>query len=161
MFDVFLKQKTKTVDNGAFKLGSTFIFVAITFILIGHVYPGEIQAVLKKPLLKLPETVIDWWSVTHFGLFCILAYIFPDHLFELLVISVIWEIIEDALAPPGSKGLTDCNKVYKSPWGETFRTIWCDHIARESGYWYGKWDDIFANVLGLIVGHYLRMNNVF
>ena len=161
MFDVFLKQKTRTIDKGAFHLSSTIVFIAIAFILIGHVYPGEIQAVLKRPLFKLPETEIDWWSVTHFGLFCILAYIFPDHLFELLVIGVIWEIIEDALAPPHSKGLVQCTKVYGNSWSETFKVIWCDHIARESGYWYGKWDDIFANVLGMILGHYLRMNNYF
>jgi len=159
MFDVFLTPKTKTIDKGAFNLSVTFIFIALVFILIGHVYPKEIQAFLKRPLLKLPETYIDWWSVSHFGLFCILAYLFPDYLFELFIIGVMWEVVEDLLSPPTSKGLVDCEKEYKNPLKETFKIISCDYTAREKDYWYGKWDDIFANLLGLVLGHYLRMNN--
>jgi len=157
MFDISLSKKSKTVDKGCVKLAILFIFVAILFILIGHIYPKQIQAVLKKELFKLPEASIDWWSVSHFGLFCILGYLFPDHLLELLLIGVAWEIIEDALSPPDSKILVDCKKKYPNWLSEKFRVLWCDYFGLSKDYWYAKWDDIFSNVLGIILGHYLRV----
>lgn len=151
-----LRKKKKKIDKGVIKLSLLLVFFVILFILIGHRYPKEIQDFLKKPLLSLPSTEIDLWSFTHFGLFVILGYMFPHHLFELFMIGLFWEIFEDALAPQSNKHLVNCNKEYKNSWKETFKTVWCKHTALDKDYWYGKWDDIFCNVVGLVVGHFLR-----
>jgi len=132
--------------------------MAFTFILLGHYYPGEIQSVLKRPIVTVPSFVLDWWSVTHLLFFAVLAYLFPDHLFELFVGGIVWEIIEDGLSPRDSKGLVTCDKKYDNNWMETFKVMWCDNIAREKDYWYGKWDDVFSNLLGLLLGHFVRIN---
>ena len=43
---------------------------------------------------------------------------------------------------------------------ETCDYITCDNISRENDYWYGKWDDVFSNTLGLLIGHFIRTNNL-
>jgi hypothetical protein len=154
-----LSIRTKKLDAGVVKIGVFITIFALAFIMIGHVYPGQIQAVLKKPLITVPATVIDWWSITHFVFFGIMAYMMPDHLFELFLVGILWEIVEDGLAPRHGKGLVSCNKKYENSWLNTFKYMWCDNIAREVDYWYGKWDDVFSNTLGLIVGHFIRVNN--
>ena len=102
---------------------------------------------------------MDWWSVSHVAFFAILAFLFPDHLFELFILGIIWEIIEDGLSPRNSKGLINCNRQYQNSWVNTFKVMWCDNIAREKDYWYGKWDDVFSNTIGLLIGHFIRSNN--
>ncbi len=130
--------------------------IATIFIMIGHVYPDKIQALLKKPFLVLPESTADWWSLSHFLLFGFLAFMYPHFICELFVISVVWEIIEDALAPPHSKMLIDCDKKYSNSIQSSFQSMWCGHLAREKDYWYAKWDDVFWNSLGILVGYGLR-----
>jgi hypothetical protein len=122
---------------------------------------GEPQERGKKPILKVPSAELDWWSVTHIVFFAILAFLFPDHLFELFVLGILWEIIEDGLAPRTNKGVIKCDKEYKNSWLNTFKVMWCDNIAREKDYWYGKWDDVFSNTLGLLIGHFIRSNNLW
>ncbi len=157
-----LQARSKTMDKGAVKFAVYISVFALAFIMVGHVFPGQIQAVLKRPLFNLPPTTIDWWSVTHFGFFGILGYTFPDYLFELMILGILWEVVEDGLAPHDAKNLVDCEADYTDDMmRENFQTLWCDTLSRKKDYWYGKWDDIFANVLGLLLGHYLRMSNTF
>jgi hypothetical protein len=153
-----LSKRLKTVDEGTVRFVFFVSLAALLFIILGHYYPGKIQSVLKKPLLKVPSCVIDWWSVTHIGFFAILGFFFPDHLFELFLVGIFWEVVEDGLSPRDSKGLVNCESTYKNEWVNTFKTMWCDNIAREKDYWYGKWDDVFSNMLGLIIGHFIRLN---
>lgn len=146
--------KTKTQIN--YHVGVAVTILVIMFIVLGHYYPEQIQGALKRPLFTLPATTVDWWSMSHFLFFGLLAFMYPSLICELFVISIIWEVIEDALAPPNSKQLIDCTKKYENPWQETFKTVWCQHIAREKDYWYGKWDDVFFNSMGILVGYGLR-----
>lgn len=151
-------QRRKILEKGHLQVFLIIFALALSFIILGHYYPGQIQAVLKEPIVTVPSAVIDWWSVTHMLFFAILAYLFPDHLFELFLGGILWEIIEDGLSPRDSKGLVTCDKKYSNSWMETFKIMWCDNIAREKDYWYGKWDDVFSNLLGLILGHFVRVN---
>lgn len=131
---------------------------AILFIMLGHVYPDQIQSKLKKKIITLPQTDFDMWSVTHFGFFAILAYQFPNHLFELFIIGILWELLEDGLSDAKNKQLINCSTNHKKSYvKELFQKFWCNGLARNGDYWYGKWDDIFANILGLIFGHFIRL----
>jgi hypothetical protein len=156
-----LSKRVKTIDAGTLRFAVLITIFALSFIVLGHFYPGQIQAILKKPILKVPSAELDWWSVTHIVFFAILAFLFPDHLFELFVLGILWEVVEDGLAPRTSKGLITCDKEYKNGWLNTFKVMWCDNIAREKDYWYGKWDDVFSNTLGLLIGHFIRSNNLW
>ena len=153
-----ISKRTKTLEKAHIPVMAIITVLSLAFIILGHYYPGNIQAVLKRPIVTVPSTVLDWWSVSHLFFFAVLAYLFPDHLFELFLVGILWEIIEDGLSPRDSKGLVTCDKKYDNSWMETFKVMWCDNIAREKDYWYGKWDDVFSNLLGLLLGHFLRVN---
>jgi hypothetical protein len=155
-----LSKRVKTIDSGTIKFSILITIFALSFIVLGHFYPGQIQSVLKQPILKVPSAVLDWWSVTHIVFFAILAFLFPDYLLELFILGIFWEVVEDGLASRPNKGLIKCDKEYKNSWLNTFKVMWCDNIAREKDYWYGKWDDVFSNTLGLLIGHFIRSNNL-
>lgn len=131
--------------------------IAILFIMVGHVYPDQIQSKLKKKIITIPETEFDMWSVTHFGFFAILAYLFPNHLFELFIIGILWEVLEDGLSDARNKQLVNCENNEKSKIKHLFQKLWCNGLARNGDYWYGKWDDIFANLMGLVTGQFIRL----
>lgn len=146
----------KTKKQVKYSVGVVITTAVLLFIVLGHYYPKEIQSALKRPLFTLPSATVDWWSVSHFLFFGTLAFLYPSHVCELFIISIIWEIIEDSLAPPQSKQLIDCSKKYNNFWTESFQGLWCEHLAREKDYWYGKWDDVFFNSMGIILGYGLR-----
>lgn len=153
-----LKVIEKHIDYEAIPFTCIITVLVVLFILIGHIYPKKIQSVLKEPIIKVDSVTFDWWSVTHFGFFAVLGYLFPFHIAELTILGIIWEIIEDALSPSYNTKLINCNKKYEGI-VQRFKMLWCDITSRDKDYWYGKWDDIFANSLGLIVGQWLRFNH--
>ncbi len=155
-----ISKRIKTIDSGSLRFSILITLFSLGFIILGHFYPGQIQEILKKPIIKVPSTELDWWSVTHILFFAIIGFVFPDHLFELFVLGVLWEIVEDGLSPREKKGLVKCDKEYANSWINTFKVMWCDNISRENDYWYGKWDDVFSNTLGLLIGHFIRTNNL-
>jgi hypothetical protein len=144
-----------TTNQLELKIAFSLTVVSLVFIMIGHVYPDKIQSKLKNVLFTLPQTDIDWWSVSHFVYFGILGYLFPNYLFELFIIGILWEVIEDGLTDSNKKQLLDCNKEYNGA-TKHFKHLWCKVFARDGDYWYGKWDDIFANLLGMVVGAFIR-----
>lgn len=138
------------------RVGAILTVLVISFIVLGHYYPASIQSMLKKPLFTLPSATVDWWSVSHFLFFGTLAFLYPNASCELFIVSILWEVVEDGLAPTHSKQLIDCNQTYSNSWLDTFKTVWCEHLARDKDYWYGKWDDVFFNSMGILVGVGLR-----
>lgn len=149
-----MRLKTKLTEC----IGWTIIILVLLFVIAGNCYVNQIQEVFKQPVLVLPWTTIDWWSISHFTFYFILSFLYPHYICTFFVGSVIWEIVEDALAPTHSKVLVDCSVTYENSWIDTFKTVWCNHTAREKDYWYGKWDDIIMNSLGLIAGFACRMS---
>jgi hypothetical protein len=139
------------------KIAGILCLVSLLFIIFGHYYPNEVQGVLKRPLFTLPAVSVDWWSISHFFFYAILSYLFPNYLMEILVISILWEIIEDGLSDAKNTQLVDCDKKNKN-W---FSLFWCNIFSRPGGYWYAKWDDVFFNSLGIIFGHYLKVKGFF
>lgn len=148
----------KKLDIGTVRFAFISTIAVILFILLGHVYPDQIQGGLKKEIVSVKGTTFDLWSLSHFLFFGLLGYLFPYNLGELLLIGVIWEIVEDALASPDSTQMVSCKKEYGGI-KRKFQDIWCNKTARRGDYWYGKWDDVFANSLGIIVGQWFRVNN--
>lgn len=128
---------------------------SLIFIMVGHRFRDNIQLALKQPIIDLPGTTVDWWSVSHFLLFAIFGFIMPGRVFTLIGLGIGWELIEDYLSSDHSTQLSDCREptVINSK-GEIVRKFWCNGI--QDGYWYGKWDDIVFNTFGYICGQRLR-----
>jgi hypothetical protein len=144
-------QNTQNMQN-------THIIVALgilslIFIIIGHKYRDSIQLQLQQPLIVIPETILDWWSVSHFLLFMVFGLLEPGHHGKFFILGVLFEIIEDMLSADHSTQLADCTKP-ENKHHFIIGNIFCNGLNDD--YWYGKWDDIFVNALGYTLGSSLR-----
>jgi hypothetical protein len=122
--------------------------VSIIFIMIGHIYKNNIQSILKQPLITLKEVVMDWWSVMHFLLFAFFGFVKPGYPLSFFTIGVLFEIFEDGMSSDINTQLINC------PRKGILSKIMCNGI--QDGYWYGKADDIFSNLIGYVVGQSIR-----
>lgn len=79
---------------------------------------------------------IDGWGMLHFWFFAMLAYMFPSCWIELTIAGIIWEIMET---------------IFKE---RPFYLTECDAKIKENkeGWWYGRWQDIPMNTLGIGFG---------
>jgi hypothetical protein len=83
---------------------------------------------------------IDGWGLLHFWFFLWLAYHYPNCWKELIFFGIMWEILES---------------VFKE---RPFYLTKCD--SSKDGWWYGRWQDIVMNSLGLCAGLLLREKGV-
>lgn len=79
---------------------------------------------------------LDGWGILHFWLFATLAYHYPQCWKELVVAGLLWEATE---------------MLFKE---RPFYLAKCDARIEEekSGWWYGRWEDIVMNSLGMVCG---------
>lgn len=134
------------------------IFISIGFIILGHYHQEMIQNKLKNEIIKVPEFILDWWSVSHFLFFGLFGFLFPDNAGKFFLIGAGWELIEDYFSNlEKDKLFMEClNKNQVIDIGITdVRKISCNRDEMPT-YWYGKWDDIVVNTLGYFLGQEMR-----
>ena len=85
---------------------------------------------------------LDGWGILHFLFFMMLAYLYPTHLLLIFILGVIWEVVE-SIFHDHPFYISKCNYVLDT-----------DHVA---GWWYGRWQDIVMNSLGMILGYGLTV----
>ena len=73
----------------------------------------------------------DGWAMSHFILYFILGYLYPDNLLLFTLIGVLWEFLEQ------------CVHV---------KSLYDDEPIKEK-WWVGKMSDIGVNSFGLILGN--------
>ena len=117
------------------------VFVTVLFIQVGHLYQKQIQVPLKKEIVAL-----DGWSFSHIGFYMILGYWFPNKFWQFLFMGIVWELLEDFLSNNSDTKLVDCKKYPNS--------FWCN--GNKDSFWYGKIEDVGMNIVGFIIGAYLR-----
>lgn len=130
-----------------------FICVALAvlsmmFILYGHRNREVVQLTLKKDFAKLPATTVDWWTVSHLVLYAVFGFLIPNYHTTFFFIGVAFEVIEDMLSSDENTQLVKCDRDKK-------RHIMC-RFSQNDDYWYGKWDDVFFNLLGYTIGSSIR-----
>lgn len=86
---------------------------------------------------------IDGWGILHFWFFAMLAYNFPSHWCLILLAGVLWEYIEMQFKEKPFY-LAKCNVA----------------SAEKKNWWYGRWEDLVMNSLGMLFGLWLRARNV-
>ena len=104
------------------------------------------NAWFKDPLTQSPvgdlhflHPFLDGWACLHFWFFAFLTYLCP-HLWGLIIfIGIIWELIE-MLFKERPFYLLECN---------------IELSDKKDGWWYGRWQDLISNSLGMILGYYL------
>jgi hypothetical protein len=123
--------------------------LAIIFIMYGHEHREEVQQALKQDFVKLPGTTVDWWSISHILLYMIIGFFIPDRHLTFFLIGCGFEILEDMLSGDQSTQLADCTVPNAK------QHLMCMFSINDD-YWYAKWDDIFMNLAGYVIGSAVR-----
>lgn len=88
------------------------------------------------------DKYLDGWGISHYLFFTLLGYLFPEP--KLIAYSffcgVLWEIVEFSMKDKPFY-ISKCNYTMTTDKGE--------------GWWYGRWQDLVMNSLGLWTGYYL------
>lgn len=99
---------------------------------------------LTKSLLPAPfDGFTDGWAFLHFACFCLITYLFPQHYILIWILGVSWEIIE-FIFKDHPFYFSDCK--YKLT------------TDKDEGWWYGRYEDIIVNTLGMYLGYYMSSN---
>lgn len=134
--------KNKTINN--------YILIVIFFaIIVGLIVAyGTFRCTRKNyvdPLTKslLPEPFdgfTDGWAFLHFTCFLLITYLFPSQYVLIWVAGVVWEIVE-FLFKDHPFYFSDCKYVLTTD--------------KNGGWWYGRYEDIIVNTLGMYLGYCL------
>jgi hypothetical protein len=82
------------------------------------------------------DKYLDGWGISHFTFFLILAYFYPAQWWFIWIAGVVWEIFEYS--------------VKDHPFYLSRCTYSMD--TDQGGWWYGRWQDIVMNSLGILCG---------
>lgn len=127
--------------------GGYVVLIAITMAFLIAAYgtyrcrTPEFEDPLTRSIIdKYPwNRFIDGWGLLHFWFYAILSFYFPSCWKEITFIGIIWEVIES---------------MFKD---RPFYLAKCDiSIEGKAGWWYGRWEDIVMNTLGVGFGLWLR-----
>lgn len=102
----------------------------------------------KDPLLKKSKIWdLDGWSGLHFTHFMIGGYLAPNQWWLMTLIGIAWEIFEE------------CYDRFKPGFLSAFGD--CATTDEETGkWWFGRWSDLLMNASGMLLGIYLRQQNI-
>lgn len=95
-------------------------------------------ALAPEPLDKY----LDGWGILHFFLFLFFGYFYPSKIIFAWILGFIWELVE-YMFKDRPFYISECQ--YE---------IDTDHGV---GWWYGRWQDVIMNSLGLLSGYALRL----
>ena len=135
--------------------GMNYYKYAITMILpLLFIFPyGKYRCShksFKDPLETNLFYGLDGWSATHFFWFMVMGYIYPETIVLSMSIGILWELFEHYYGknrPGWLGGYGDCNNLAT------------DQVS--GNWWYGKWTDIICNMIGFIMGEFLRTGKLF
>lgn len=92
--------------------------------------------VLNRILIRIKNNRISGWGISHFIMYFIIGYLYPNCWIEATILGIIWELVECVL---GKIFVNNDNK----PDDSTRKyTLW----------WSGTFEDIILNSAGLICG---------
>jgi hypothetical protein len=137
----------KRCKYGLILLGIIILIIFIYWIFLELSY-GNLHAqkdFLNQKVFEGPwlENCCSWWPISHFFLFAILGYLWPDCWLPFLVLGILWEFVESgmsiAVGTERQPIVTDLGKVeYSQNW------------------WAGSSKDVVMDLFGLFAGKFLR-----
>ena len=127
------------------------IVILIVLVLVIGLYGGVMRLLFKDNIIfkdfmnirvfNMGENCCSLWPISHFILYMILAFLFPNCITILFLIGVMWEFIEmtgDNVISRFNTAKHSGNTQYSSNWVE------------------GNFKDVVFNSAGLAVGYALR-----
>lgn len=90
------------------------------------------------------ENCCSWWPISHFILFFILGYFFPECWWELIIFGVLWELFEVVMWLFMKRGR------------QSVRNTQSGTIEYSADWWAGSFKDVLMNSIGVLTGVLLR-----
>jgi hypothetical protein len=87
---------------------------------------------------------ISWWPISHFLLFLILGFLFPDCGVFIITAGILWEIFESIMA------------IIQGGPQQTVKSGSGNSVEYEFTWWAGSFKDIFMNTTGFFIGKGMR-----
>jgi len=157
--DIGIKEKIETWDSDLFEN------MTLKYLLVGSIAPIIVfmygwyrcknikthRDILEFSLFKnSKEYGVDGWLLSHYTFFIMMGAIFPNTMRASFLAGLLWEIFE-----------WYCG-VYKPEWLEGIGFCTSPSGAKKNGkvWWYWKWQDPIANLLGFMTGKYLSTGRV-
>lgn len=82
---------------------------------------------------------LDGWGITHLLFYTALTFAYPSEWLFISAMGVVWEVIEHSVKDKPFY-LSKCKYNMETDKG---------------GWWYGRWQDVVMNSLGVVIGHSL------
>lgn len=124
-------------------------FLQWMFPLIYGKFRCDNHATIKDPYqTKILLGDLDGWSFLHLLIGIGGGFLFPNYLYTLIAIGIVWELFETYYGiyqPSFLEGWGHCISGDKKL---EENTIW----------WYGKFTDILANIVGLLMGYFISIH---
>jgi hypothetical protein len=122
------------------------IIIGIYHIIIYNKYGKSLiyyDKLNKRHKIPFINISISGWTISHLIFYLILGLIFPECIFIIIIIGVLWEFIENLLGYYNNninlqhKITRKSNKIYYNNW------------------WSGSFKDIIVNIMGVYIGFYI------
>ena len=92
---------------------------------------------LNKELIKNLENYTDGWGILHLIFYSFLTYLYPKRWKIIWMVGVLWEGLE-TIFKHRPFYLSECNAKSEKEW------------------WYGRYEDIIMNSIGMMIGYFLK-----
>lgn len=122
-------------------------WVLMNIVLKGSKFSVEQKDFMNKKIFNLDffgESCCSYWALSHFVLFFILGFLFPQCHMLLFVAGVIWELLENIAGYFHNK--------FK---GGKSQQIVIDSVEYKT-WWAASFKDIIVNAMGIYLGVFLK-----
>lgn len=100
---------------------------------------------------------IDGWVISHFLVFLLIGYLFPETFYLTMALGILWEVFEwwvGITKPAFLKDIGNCrHSITNSNERKSLRSK--SKTGKTTYWWYGQYEDIIADFLGFMVGKYI------
>lgn len=136
--------------NTNFKINMCHIFVCSMIIAYGmyRCKTSSFRDPITQCVLKDNKQLcqfLDGWGFLHFFYFMLLGYLFPHNLQMIFWTGVLWEVVE-SYSQEHPFYLSECQSLLKTD--------------QDTGWWYGRWQDVVMNTLGMFCGYFLSQRKL-
>ena len=99
---------------------------------------------------------VDGWLLSHFVLFAICGYFFPNNFYFAMLLGILWEIVEhlQLLTFASSCKNNEGNKSSLIKYQFIFEDKSQNNDINKN-WWYGRYEDIIVDFLGFVTGYFI------
>ncbi len=108
--------------------------------------------IMNRVIVSVGEQRYSWWPISHFILYALLAFLFPDCWLFLFAMGILWELIEYAVSLFAYRKLRDSETYDASKSRGENKQFDKSSVQYAKEWWAGNITDIYFNVAGIIVG---------